>query len=95
MSSPITEEVWKPVVGYEGLYEVSDHGRVRSVERVLNHPHIGMMRKHAVCLSQFASRRNGMRSASVATGEEIGRAFGVSKHTVNKIVKREAWKHVN
>jgi len=24
-------ETWKPVVGYEGLYEVSDHGRVRSV----------------------------------------------------------------
>lgn len=23
-------EVWRPVVGYEGLYEVSDHGRVRS-----------------------------------------------------------------
>lgn len=26
-------EVWRPVVGFEGLYEVSDHGRVRSVER--------------------------------------------------------------
>ena len=24
-------EVWKPVAGYEGLYEVSDHGRVRSL----------------------------------------------------------------
>lgn len=29
--SKITEE-WKPVVGYEGLYEVSDWGRVRSVD---------------------------------------------------------------
>lgn len=27
------EEVWKPVVGYEGLYEVSNYGNVRSVER--------------------------------------------------------------
>jgi predicted XRE-type DNA-binding protein len=26
-------EVWKPVVGFEGLYEVSDHGRVRSLDR--------------------------------------------------------------
>lgn len=26
-------ETWKPVVGYEGSYEVSDHGRVRSVNR--------------------------------------------------------------
>lgn len=27
-------ETWKPVVGYEGLYEVSDLGRVRSVDRI-------------------------------------------------------------
>jgi hypothetical protein len=26
-------EVWKPVVGYEGHYEVSDMGRVRSLKR--------------------------------------------------------------
>lgn len=29
------EESWKPVVGYEGLYEVSDLGRVRSLDRVV------------------------------------------------------------
>ena len=28
-------EQWRPVVGYEGMYEVSDLGRVRSVERVV------------------------------------------------------------
>ena len=28
----MTEE-WMPVVGYEGLYEVSNHGRVRSLKR--------------------------------------------------------------
>lgn len=28
-------EVWKPVTGYEGLYEVSDLGRVRSLDRVV------------------------------------------------------------
>lgn len=27
------EEQWKPVVGYEGVYEVSDQGRVRSLDR--------------------------------------------------------------
>lgn len=27
------EEVWKPVIGYEGYYEVSSYGRVRSVAR--------------------------------------------------------------
>lgn len=28
-------EHWLPVVGYEGAYEVSDHGRVRSIDRVI------------------------------------------------------------
>ncbi|MEI3530125.1 MAG: NUMOD4 domain-containing protein [Bacilli bacterium] len=27
------EEIWKPIVGYEGLYEVSNIGRVKSLER--------------------------------------------------------------
>lgn len=27
----MSEEIWKPVVGYEGLYEVSDMGRVRTL----------------------------------------------------------------
>jgi len=27
-------EMWRPIPGYEGLYEVSDHGRVRSLDRV-------------------------------------------------------------
>ena len=29
----MTEEIWIPVVGYEGLYEVSSYGRVRSLDR--------------------------------------------------------------
>ena len=28
-------ERWKPVTGYEGIYEVSSHGRVRSVDRTV------------------------------------------------------------
>ena len=30
-------EQWKPVHGYEGIYEVSSHGRVRSVDRTVTH----------------------------------------------------------
>lgn len=29
----MTEEIWRQVVGYEGLYEVSSYGRVRSLDR--------------------------------------------------------------
>ena len=32
-------EIWKPVFGYEGIYEVSDEGRVRSYRKG----------KHGIC----------------------------------------------
>lgn len=27
------EEIWKDIVGYEGLYQISNFGNVKSVER--------------------------------------------------------------
>ena len=29
-------EIWRPVVGYEGLYEISSHGRARSLGRIVS-----------------------------------------------------------
>ena len=34
-AADMTEEIWKPVPGYEGRYEVSDIGRVRSLDRAV------------------------------------------------------------
>ena len=31
------KEVWKDIEGYEGLYQVSNMGRVRSLERIVKH----------------------------------------------------------
>lgn len=48
------KENWKPVVGYEGLYEISDRGRVRSVTRTVvrsdgsQRTYIGTIRKQTV-----------------------------------------------
>ena len=33
------EEIWKPVKGYEGFYEVSNLGRIRSLDRTVNCVH--------------------------------------------------------
>jgi len=39
------KEIWKPVVGYEGYYEVSSIGRVRSVDRFVRHNFGGLSLK--------------------------------------------------
>lgn len=31
----MTKEIWKQIKGYEGHYEVSNHGRVKSIERTI------------------------------------------------------------
>ena len=42
ISTTPANEVWHPVVGYEGLYEVSNKGVVRSLDRTINnHPYSG------------------------------------------------------
>ena len=65
------DEEWRPVYGFEGHYEVSDHGRVRSVDRVAPHPHSGTCLRKGKVLSLFTTplgyqraemSRNGMRA---------------------------------
>ena len=41
-------EIWRPVVGFEGLYEVSNQGRVRSLGRVLTRSRFGKPHIYAV-----------------------------------------------
>lgn len=48
---PPTGEVWLPVVGYEGLYEVSNLGRIRSLDRVVPHRRHGSIKLRGVMLS--------------------------------------------
>ena len=28
-------EIWKEITGFKGLYKISNHGRVKSVERIV------------------------------------------------------------
>ena len=34
-------ELWKDIVGYEGLYQVSNFGRIRSLDRIIKRPKMG------------------------------------------------------
>ena len=52
-------EQWKPIPGYEGYYEVSDSGRVRSVDRV--HPYKNTSRRVRGQIIADAKQKNGYR----------------------------------
>jgi len=39
LGGALIAEEWKDIVGYEGHYQVSNYGRVKSIARILSHPH--------------------------------------------------------
>jgi hypothetical protein len=49
------DEIWLPVPGYEGLYSVSNMGRVRSEDRITPHPLHGPQRHRGRILRPSAS----------------------------------------
>ena len=61
-TTPRDQERWLPVVGYEGLYEVSDQGRVRSIGRLDRTNHM-----HAPCvLKEQPEERTGHRRVYIS-----------------------------
>lgn len=57
-------ETWKDVVGYEGFYQVSDAGRVRSLIRLLPAAHAAGVRKEKQILA-FGSNKQGRLQVSL------------------------------
>ena len=62
-----TSERWKPVKGYEGIYEVSDHGRVRSLDRTITYSDGRVCRRKGKVLSAGLSKRGGYPLVSLYT----------------------------
>jgi len=52
------EEIWKPIKGYEGLYEVSSWGRVRSLDRWVNKKN-GLKSFHKGRIRKLNNLKNG------------------------------------
>lgn len=86
MSEPATaREEWRPVVGYEGRYEVSDQGRVRAVARVTQRIVKGLPVKHTIkpCVLRpctksghyYVALRDGKRPKTLAVHALVLEAF--------------------
>lgn len=52
-------EVWKDVVGYEGRYQVSNFGRVKSLDMILLHNYGGTQKRGGKILTLYSNKRNG------------------------------------
>lgn len=75
-------ETWRAVVGYEGIYEVSDIGRVKSLAREWTWGNGAVRRRGDLILSPGINSR-GYSSVNLVTG-------GVSKNkTVHRLVANE------
>lgn len=69
------EEVWKDVQGFEGRYQVSNLGRVRSLDRFANNPHPRFLKGQI--LRQRA--RNGYYIVSISDGHRNYSHFQVHR----------------
>lgn len=53
------QEMWKPIPGYEGLYEASTAGRVRSLSRSIRHARGGLRRVEGKILVPWFGKTTG------------------------------------
>jgi hypothetical protein len=70
-------EQWLPISGWEGCYEISDHGRVRSCDRLVQHAKGGMALKNGKVLKNRVDSKGypfvGLYRASKGTQERVHR----------------------
>jgi hypothetical protein len=54
------QEIWKDIAGYEGFYQVSTMGQVKSLDRIIDHPTGGATNRKGRILKQHktGSKRN-------------------------------------
>lgn len=79
----MSAEAWRPVKGYEGLYEVSDCGRVRSLDRYVEFQYPGCPESRKLSRGRILSpgkTSHGYRSVALYSAEEK------RHHRVNRLV---------
>lgn len=73
------QEIWRPVVGYEGYYEVSNFGYVRSLDRYANIGYSSKRLKIGRRLKAWVGN-NGYYMVSLSKNNKV------KKHTVHRLV---------
>lgn len=80
-------ETWRAVPGYEGLYEVSDHGRVRSVARKVEQRNGRLLTVQSRAISQHdGGPRNGCHRRTRLFRDGQGRTVWVHRLVLEAFV---------
>jgi len=87
-------ETWKDIPQYEGVYQVSDFGRVKRIvggssrveTRGSSHGQSKLSEKMIPQIREMLDDGH--------TQKEIGKLFGVGRTTIQKIKNGQSWKHV-
>jgi hypothetical protein len=100
--SNITNEEWRALPGYEGLYEVSSLGRIKSVPRITLRCGKPLINRGKILKTpptkgypRFNVRKDVeyIRTSKLSC-KKIAEEFGMSVNTIWFIRKRKTWKHV-
>lgn len=62
-------EIWKQIPGYEGYYEASDHGRIRSIDREIPWGKRGIRSQKGIFLKFQNSEKDGRFQVSLCARE--------------------------
>ena len=68
------DEEWRDIKGYEGYYQVSNLGRVKSLERVIAHPITGKTKLKGAVL-RLSSHSGGYKSIGLSLNGNVGRYY--------------------
>jgi len=103
-------EIWKDVKDYEGLYQISNCGRVRNKGIVLKLSNNGLgylqvkLSKNNIKQSFRQGRRIKLnltedvvlciRKSKEKNQSKLAGIFNISRESINAILRRRTWKHV-
>lgn len=77
------EEIWKPIKGYEGYYEASNMGRIRSVDRIiLSTANILHTEHYKLMRSRVLKQGNGRGGYKLVTLQKEGKKKTFSVHRI-------------
>lgn len=77
------EELWRPIPGWDGLYEASNHGRIRSIRRMLPGPigrksGVSTIRAYGGKVLAPKTGKNGYASVNLWS-KNVGRMYDVHR----------------